>query len=165
MRIIFIGFLCGFFLLWIVESSNAVTWINDFSGNNFGGNWSLTDITALATHTAEATTFAGNINTAGGGRYSTAVKNDANSVWSGYGGQYFSLYVYGDNSGNNLTIELVEEDEVGGIAVDETWTTAVSAPITINWTGWRYEMFQLPGGVSPEFTKTGATGDNTWNPG
>jgi len=162
-----------FLLFSMVEFSYALLWINDFnsSPNDLGANWSLTNVTTPATHTAEATDQAGYIATATG-QYSTAVVAEGN--WgSTYDGQYFSLYVWGNgNSSETLTIEIVEEDydqTDNTLPVqEETWSVAVHFPTggdNLSWTGWKYFMFKLPeGAVVNDFTPSGTNTDSTWNP-
>lgn len=162
-------FLVVFLLFGLVKSSSAILWINNFEtgadAKNLG--WSVVNMDDNnTTHPAEATAKVGYIASATGEYRDGAPADDDEADWGGtYNDQYFSLYVWGngDTTGTkNFQIQIVEEDDMGGVIIPDTWSTA---QIPLDWTGWRYFMFQLPGaGGGNNFPTDLGVGNDIWDP-
>jgi len=164
--------LIGFFLMWGLPLKLWATTYRVSDGGDsphldttaIDGNWTLTGAVVVQNETAEGTANAIRIDAISPFNYTcTDVKG---SDWSGYdlANLGMAMYIYSnDSSGSDtLSIAITEEDDNDGAApgVPQTWT--LTTPISLNWTGWRYQWVKIPNGIQGyEFTASAPEPDGS----
>lgn len=155
---------CFFLLLVFAGSyspiSAAPRYVDNFENGmpqlDGGSGWNWTNLAPDSMeHTADVTTRAGKILENTTGRLSTTYITDGN--WGDWqqevGGHfYLGLYIWSCGEGGTFNIRITEEDyyygaEAAHLPVEEVWEL-VEDPDgknkTLDWTGWKYKMYQLP---------------------
>ncbi|MCK4326679.1 hypothetical protein KAW55_07995, partial [bacterium] len=137
------------------------------------GSWSWgAGANTVQNETAEGT---GNAVEIDAGTVSYTCSDEDGSDWSGcyvIAPLYMGMWIYSNDSSGTDTLDIIitEEDDDGlnggGPGVDQTWD--LTTPISLDWTGWRYQYVTLPSGTTAnDFTPSAnpdeAIGD--FNPG